>query len=72
MKRVTLMKVGIFLLASTVPHVTERLQGGSLNQPVFTAASGSPVHVGPQAGRPAVGDVNGDGNPDLIVACGTC
>jgi hypothetical protein len=38
----------------------------------FLAAGGSPVAVGPMAGRPAVGDCNGDGNPDLFVACGTC
>jgi hypothetical protein len=24
------------------------------------------------AGRPAVGDCNGDGTPDIVVACGTC
>jgi hypothetical protein len=38
----------------------------------FVAATGSPVSVGPMAGRPAVGDCNGDGHPDVVVACGTC
>ena len=38
----------------------------------FVAAEGSPVFVGPMAGRPAVGDCNGDGNPDIVIACGTC
>jgi hypothetical protein len=38
----------------------------------FIAAPGSPIPVGPMAGRPAVGDCNGDGNPDVVIACGTC
>ena len=38
----------------------------------FVAEPGSPVSVGPMAGRPAVGDCNGDGNPDIVIACGTC
>ena len=38
----------------------------------FVAPDGSPIPVGPMAGRPAVGDCNGDGIPDIVVACGTC
>jgi hypothetical protein len=38
----------------------------------FVAVPGSPFPVGPQAGRPAVGDCNGDGAPDIVVACGLC
>jgi hypothetical protein len=40
--------------------------------PAFAAAPNSPQMVGPMAGRPAVGDVDGDRVPDLVVACGTC
>jgi hypothetical protein len=45
---------------------------GPSPQPAFAAAPGSPLMVGPMAGRPAVGDVNGDKAPDIVVACGTC
>ncbi len=38
----------------------------------FVEAPGSPIDVGPMAGRPAVADCNRDGNPDIVVACGTC
>jgi hypothetical protein len=38
----------------------------------FVPADGSPIPVGPMAGRPAVGDCNADGKPDIVVACGTC
>lgn len=38
----------------------------------FENAPGTPLYVGPQAGRPEVGDVNGDGVPDIVVACGAC
>ncbi len=40
--------------------------------PAYSAAPGSPLYVGPMAGRPAIGDVNGDRIPDIVVACGTC
>jgi hypothetical protein len=38
----------------------------------FVAAPGSPFDVGSMTGRPAVADCNRDGNPDIVVACGTC
>jgi hypothetical protein len=38
----------------------------------YSSASGSPIAVGPMAGRPDIGDMNGDGNPDVVIACGTC
>ena len=41
-------------------------------RPTFAPPEGSPIHVGPMAGRPAVGDVNADGRPDIVVGCGTC
>jgi hypothetical protein len=34
----------------------------------FTAAHGSPFTVGPMPAFVAVGDLNGDGNPDLVIA----
>ncbi len=40
--------------------------------PSFRNAPESPLFVGPQAGRPEVGDVNGDGLLDIVVACGAC
>jgi len=38
----------------------------------YAAAAGSPIYVGPMTGRPVIGDVNADQNPDIVVACGTC
>ncbi len=38
----------------------------------FAPAPGSPYRVGPMAGRPAVGDMNGDGSRDVVIACGIC
>lgn len=40
--------------------------------PRFENAAESPLFVGPQAGRPETGDVNGDGFADVVVACGAC
>jgi hypothetical protein len=56
-------------LASTVACTTE---AGSLPTGRFASAPNAPIAVGPMAGRPAVGDLNRDRKPDLVVACGTC
>lgn len=38
----------------------------------YRSTESSPYFVGPMAGRPSIGDVNGDRIPDVVVACGTC
>ena len=42
----------------------------SLQQPIFASAPGSPFLVGCEPGNVVVGDLNSDGKPDLVVACG--
>src|SRR5262245_39072433 len=39
-------------------------------RPQFAAAAGSPVAVGPMAQKLLVADMNGDGNPDIVLTCG--
>jgi len=39
-------------------------------RPQFAAAPGSPVAVGPMAQKILVADMNGDGNPDIVLTCG--
>src|SRR5262249_25899480 len=39
-------------------------------RPQFAAAAGSPVAVGPMAQKVLVADMNGDGNPDIVLTCG--
>src|SRR5262245_8747915 len=39
-------------------------------RPQFAAATGSPVAVGPMAQKILVADMNGDGNPDIVLTCG--
>lgn len=58
---------GLFMLASCTVAETKAPSG-----PRFDNAPESPLYVGPQAGRPITGDVNGDGFTDIVVACGAC
>jgi hypothetical protein len=42
----------------------------NLQQPMFVSAPGSPIPVSCGPGNVVVGDLNKDGKPDLVVACG--
>ncbi len=41
-------------------------------KPSFGHAPGSPLAVGPMAGHPVIADMNADGKPDIVLACGAC
>ena len=71
MKTLALTICVIFAFALGCERV-EGQNGHSLKQPSFKQVDGSPIAVGPMAGEPAVGDCNNDGNPDIVLACGTC
>jgi hypothetical protein len=43
---------------------------GNAQRPLFAPAPGSPIAVAGGPGDVLVGDMNNDGNPDLVVACG--
>src|ERR1700682_3741864 len=43
---------------------------GSQQQPIFAVAPSSPVSLACGASNVVVGDLNKDGKPDLVVACG--
>jgi FG-GAP-like repeat len=41
------------------------------SRPRFAAAAGSPLTVGPLPHKILVADMNGDGNPDIVLTCGS-
>lgn len=60
----------LLLVLSSCSCNTGQSRGGSLQQPIFVPAPGSPIAVACGPGNVVVGDLNNDGKPDLGVACG--
>ena len=58
-----MLAAGAFALAFCAPS------GSTLS---YAPAPDSPYYVGPMVGRPVLGDVDRDGDLDVVVACGTC
>ena len=50
--------------------LTALLGCGPADRPLFAPAPGSPIAVAGGPGNVALGDLNGDGKLDLVVACG--
>lgn len=59
---------GFVVLAFYVYMAAQNKQ--QIARPEFGAAVGSPVAVGPMVQKILVADMNGDGNPDIILTCG--
>jgi FG-GAP-like repeat len=72
MKRLAAVMTVALAFATITCHPVESKSANGMKQPTFSAAPQSPIAVGPMAGEPAVADVNGDRNPDIVLACGTC
>lgn len=61
------MVVGVFSMASCN---TGGANSSSAQRPLFAPAPGSPIAVAGGPGNVLAGDMNNDGRPDLVVACG--
>ena len=72
MKRMSTIGILLLTLTSISVLAVGRFEPGNLKSPIFKLSPGSPLAVGPMAGEPVVADCNRDGNPDIILACGTC
>lgn len=70
MKSIAITMMLALTLVCLTHQVVESKSGNGAKQPSFAPALSIPV--GPMAGEPAVADLNNDGNPDIILACGTC
>jgi peroxiredoxin len=72
MKRLSVVSIILPLLISAAVLANIGPAPAVVKPAVFKMAPGSPIKVGPMAGDPVIADINHDGNPDIILACGTC
>jgi hypothetical protein len=72
MKTITFFVIAVMACLTTGFSSVDPIAANSPKPPLFTEVPASPIGVGPYAGEPAVADCNNDGNPDIILACGTC
>ncbi len=73
MKRLTRFVVCVVIitgLVALVIYVNSLAQDKPETRLQFVAAAGSPVAVGPGPAKVVVADMNGDGNPDIVLTCG--